>query len=63
LLGDANLAECFADRFALGNEDFGFAEMVDDLPCGLLFPGHEDPFRMTQNLNQLLDLFLGIRSE
>ena len=57
LLGDADLAGGVADGFALGDEDLGFAQVVDDLLGGVPLPGHGNPFRPTRSLTLDLDPF------
>jgi hypothetical protein len=46
----------------LRDEDFGLAEVADDLLRDIALPGHDDPFRTTQILTLGLGTIQGVRS-
>ena len=49
LLADAQLTDGFTDVLALGDEDLGLPEVVDDLLSRIALSGHGDPFRRSQS--------------
>ena len=57
LLGNTELTGNFLDGLALGDEDLGFTQEVDDLLVGEAFLGYDSPFRMIRSLTLNLDLF------